>query len=62
MKNTLELQKLILSPDTRDLSALLESLDSKSRILAKIYLTALVDRMQFDTQSSKQPISKIPVA
>lgn len=57
MKNTLELQKLILSPDTRDLSALLESLDSKSRILAKIYLTALVDRMQFDTQSSKQPVA-----
>lgn len=57
MKNTLELQKLILSPDTRDISALLESLDSKSRILAKIYLTALVDRAQFDTQSSKQPVA-----
>ena len=57
MKNTLELQKLILSLDTRDLSALLESLDSKSRILAKTYLTALADRAQFDTQSSKQPVA-----
>lgn len=57
MQNTLELQKLILSPDTQDLSVLLESLDNNSRILAKTYLTALADRAQFDTQSSKQPVA-----
>ncbi len=57
MNSALELQKLILSPDTQDLCALLESLDNKSRILARTYLTALADRAQFDTQSSNLPVA-----
>ncbi|MDD3417676.1 MAG: hypothetical protein PHY47_27425 [Lachnospiraceae bacterium] len=47
-ENTLEFKKTIVAPDTTEVSQLLESLDSNSRLLARTYLSALADRQQLE--------------
>ena len=43
-----EARNAINSAETREVTDLLESLDEKSKVLAKTYLSALVDRQQLE--------------
>lgn len=47
-ENILEINKAIVSSDTKEVIELLESLDENSKVLAKTYLSALVDKQQLD--------------
>lgn len=44
MTNAEDFVKVMIDSDTREVTALLESLDDKSKVLAKTYLSALADR------------------
>lgn len=44
MINAEETRKAMIDSDTREVTVLLESLDDKSKVLAKTYLSALADR------------------
>lgn len=43
MANTEEIRKSMISSDTEEVAKILETLDESSKVLAKTYLSALVD-------------------
>lgn len=46
--NTEEIRKSMNGTDTKEVTALLETLDEDSKVLAKTYLSALADRQQLE--------------
>lgn len=46
--NTEEIRKSMNGTDTKEVTALLETLDEDSKVLAKTYLSALSDRQQLE--------------
>ncbi len=45
-----EFQNKITSPETGEVVRILETLDQKSVVLAKVYLTALGDRQELESR------------
>ncbi len=43
-----EIRKTIFSPDTEEVAGILETLDEKSIVLARTYMTALADRQKIE--------------
>ncbi len=48
MRNTDETRKAMASPDTEEVTKILETLDEKSIVLARTYMTALSDRQRIE--------------
>lgn len=48
MKTAEEIRKDILSQETEEVAKILESLDERSTVLARTYMTALSDRQKLD--------------
>lgn len=48
MRNTIEMQKAIMSSDTEEVTKILETLDKNSIVLAKAYMSALADRQRIE--------------
>ena len=50
MKNAKEIRKTMLSSDTEEVAKILETLDGKSIVLARTYITALTDRQRIEKE------------
>ena len=48
MIESTEIRKAIMASETKEIIEILESLDENSRLLAKTYLSALLDRQQLE--------------
>lgn len=55
-----EIQRNFLSKDTKEMANLLESLDDKSLILAKIYLSALADAQRMSAEKTTISVMAVP--
>lgn len=49
-----EFKKEIAASETKEVVEILETLDQKSRVLAKVYLTALGDRQELENRDSSR--------
>lgn len=54
MRNTEEMQKVILSSDTEEVTKILETLDENSIVLARTYITALSDRQKIEKEKMER--------
>lgn len=52
--NIVDIEKRIVGFDTKEVTGILEALDENSRVLAKAYLSALMDRQQLEKASDEQ--------
>lgn len=48
MRNAEEMQKVIMSSNTEEVTKILETLDENSIVLARTYMTALADRQRIE--------------
>lgn len=51
MAGTEEIRRTMVSEESREVAVMLESLDERSIVLAKAYLSALADRQRMDGQA-----------
>ena len=61
LAKTEEKRSAIFSPDTKEIFAVLESLDEHSIILAKTYVTALADRNNIEKENQKARRYRYPM-
>lgn len=58
MRNTEETRKAMVSSDTEEVTKILETLDENSIVLARTYMTALLDRQKIE----KAKLERLAVA
>ncbi len=58
MRNAEEMQKVIMSSNTEEVTKILETLDENSIVLARTYMTALSDRQKIE----KAKLERLAVA